>query len=171
MNIAGLGDNKVFFLPYITGERTPHNDPYARGAFVGLNTATRRHDMTQAVMEGVAFSLRDSLEVVRQLGIDVKTTRIISGGAKSPTWCQIIADVFNVNVEKINSQEGSALGAAILAMVGDGSYDSVEEACAALISVTERFTPNPDAAAKYDKKYIVFRQLYRDLKNTFRMMQ
>ena len=170
ISITNLGGNKVYYLPYITGERTPHNDPFAKGAFVGMSSATRRADMTQAVLEGVAFSLRDSLEVVRQLGIDVKTARIISGGAKSPLWCRIIADVLNVNVEKINSQEGSALGAAILAMVGDGAYPSVEAACGSLISVTERFLPDPAVVAKYDEKYRVFMKLYQDLKDTYRIL-
>ena len=170
ISVAGLGDNKVFYLPYIQGERTPYNDPFARGAFVGMSSATRRADMTLAVMEGVAFSLRDSLEVVRGLGIRVKTARIISGGAKSPLWRRIIANVFDADVEIINSQEGSALGAAILAMVGDGAYATVEEACGALIKVTERIAPEPAVVAKYNEKYKIFKKLYRDLKETFLML-
>ena len=169
-NIFNLGDNKVYYLPYLTGERTPHNDPFARGAFVGMSTATRREDMTQAVLEGVAFSLRDSLEAIKRLGVDTDTVRIISGGAKSPLWRRIIADVLNMNVETINSQEGSALGAAILAMVGDGAYATVEEACGALISTTERIMPDPASAAKYNVKYKVYKKLYQDLKETFRML-
>jgi len=168
--VENLGDNKVFFLPYMTGERTPHNDPYARGAFVGMTTMTTRAEMTQAVMEGVAFSLRDTLEVVRQLGVGVTKSRIIGGGAKSPLWCQMIADVFNVSVEKIKSQEGPALGAAILAAVGDGAYASVEDACGALIESAERFEPDAAKVAKYNEKYKIFRKLYRDLKETYKLL-
>lgn len=169
---AGVGDinNKVYFLPYMSGERTPHNDPNAKGAFVGMSMTTTRQNMTQAVMEGVAFSLRDTLEVVRALGVDVKTARITGGGAKSGAWCQMIADVFNVTVEKINSQEGPALGAAVLAAVGDGAYASVADATEAIIKVTESYTPNPAAAEAYNGKYKIFAKLYTDLKDTFERM-
>lgn len=168
--ISALGSNKVYFLPYLSGERTPHNDVDARGAFVGMSMTTKREEMTQAVMEGVSFSLRDTLEIVKKLGVQVDTARIIGGGAKSPLWCQMTADIFNVRVEKINSSEGPAFGAAILAAVGDGAYKSVEDACAALIQVTETFEPNPEAVALYDERYKVYVKLYQDLKDTFKMM-
>ncbi|MDR1914830.1 MAG: xylulokinase [Clostridiales bacterium] len=167
-DIKELGNNRVFFLPYLNGERTPKNDPDARGAFVGMSMATSRHEMTQAVMEGVTFSLRDTLTIVRKLGVDVNTARIYGGGAKSPLWCQMTADIMNVRVEKINSAEGPALGAAILAAVGAGAYDSIEDACAEIIKVTEVFEPNTQAVKSYNKKYEIFVKLYDDLKDTFK---
>ena len=168
---AGIGDpgcNRVFFLPYLNGERTPKNDPSARGAFAGMSMTTKRSDMTQAVMEGVTFSLREILEVVRSLGINVDTARIIGGGAKSPLWRQMTADILNVRVEAINSAEGPALGAAVLAAVGAGAFASVEEACKSLIKVTQVYTPDKDAAERYNNRYKIFIQLYEDLKDTFK---
>ncbi|MCL2355538.1 MAG: xylulokinase [Defluviitaleaceae bacterium] len=167
-NIDKIGKNPVFFLPYLSGERTPHNDSTARGAFVGMNATTTRADMTQAVLEGVSFSLRDILTRVRDLGANVTTARIIGGGAKSPLWCQMIADILRLKVEKMQSEEGPAFGAAILAMVGAGVYKNVEEACAALIKITETFTPDEAVAANYDKRYPVYTGLYTALKDNFR---
>jgi len=166
-NINELGKNNVYFLPYLSGERTPHNDPLARGAFVGMSTTTTRADMTQAVMEGVTFSLRDILERVRELGADVKTARIIGGGAKSPLWCQMTADILRLKVEKIQAGEGPAFGAAILAMVGAGAFATVEEACTKLIAVSESFLPNENTAALYDKCYPIYKNLYDALKPSF----
>ncbi|MCL2203845.1 MAG: xylulokinase [Defluviitaleaceae bacterium] len=165
--ITALGQNKVYYLPYLSGERTPHNDPAARGAFVGMSMTTTRAEMTQAMLEGVAFSLRDVLTRIRALGKTVKTARIIGGGANSPLWCQIVADVLNVQVQKIHSGEGPALGAAILAMVGAGTFPTVEDACAKIIKTTETFTPSPQTAAAYDKHYAVFTGLYEALKDSF----
>ncbi|MCL1844491.1 MAG: xylulokinase [Defluviitaleaceae bacterium] len=166
--IDKIGTNPVFFLPYLSGERTPHNDSTARGAFVGMNATTTRADMTQAVLEGVSFSLRDILTRVRDLGANVTTARIIGGGAKSPLWCQMIADILRLKVEKMQSEEGPAFGAAILAMVGAGVYKNVEEACSALIEITETFVPNETAAASYDKRYPIYTSLYTALKDSFR---
>ena len=170
---AGMGEpgyNRVYFLPYLNGERTPKNDPNARGAFVGMSMTTKRSDMTQAVLEGVTFSLREILEIVRGLGIDVDTARIIGGGAKSPLWRQMTADILNVRVETINSEEGPALGAAILAAVGAGAFATVEEACRALIKVTNSYTPDKEAADRYNTRYKIFIELYEDLKDTFKRM-
>ena len=163
-----LGKNSVYYLPYLSGERTPINDPYARGAFVGMATYTTRADMTLAILEGVAYSLRDNLEAIKKLGINATSARIIGGGAKSPLWCQIMANVLNLRVDKINSDEGPAFGAAILAMVGAGAYISVEEACGALISVTDSYQPDPAAAARYDAHYPVYKDLYQNLAATFK---
>jgi len=165
--LENLGKNNVYFLPYLSGERTPHNNPNARGAFVGMSMTTTRQDMTQAVMEGVAFSLRDILTRVKELGHTVSSARIIGGGAKSPVWCQIVADVLNMKVEKINASEGPAFGAAILALVGAGADYTVEEACEALIQVTEEFTPGT-AATQYDKMYPIYRGLYSALVDTYK---
>ncbi|MCL2189595.1 MAG: xylulokinase [Defluviitaleaceae bacterium] len=162
--ITNLGENKIYYLPYLSGERTPHNNPNARGAFVGMTMATTRAEMTQAVLEGVAFSLRDILVRIRALGKKIDTARIIGGGASSPLWCQIVADVLNVKVQKIHSGEGPALGAAILAMVGAGAFASVEGACAKLIRTTDTFTPNADAAKGYDAHYKIYTNLYEALK-------
>ncbi|MCL1864008.1 MAG: xylulokinase [Defluviitaleaceae bacterium] len=166
-NINKVGTNPVYFLPYLSGERTPHNDSMARGAFVGMNMTTTRADMTLAVLEGVAYSLRDILTRVRGLGAKVTTARIIGGGAKSPLWCQIIADILQLRVEKMQSEEGPAFGAAILAMVGAGAFKNVEEACKALIKVTETFEPNKENAANYDKRYPIYVNLYSALKESF----
>jgi xylulokinase len=166
-NIDKIGNNPVYFLPYLSGERTPHNDSMARGAFVGMNMTTTRADMTQAVLEGVSFSLRDILTRVRDLGAKVTTARIIGGGAKSPLWCQMIADILRLRVEKMQSSEGPAFGAAILAMVGAGVYKNVEEACSALITITETYTPNEAVSANYDKRYPIYVNLYGALKENF----
>jgi xylulokinase len=167
-NIDKIGKNPVYFLPYLSGERTPHNDSKARGAFVGMNMTTTRADMTQAVLEGVAFSLRDILTRVRELGANVTRARIIGGGAKSALWCQMIADILHLKVEKMQSSEGPAFGAAILAMVGAGAYKNVEEACLSLIKITETFTPDKTVSADYDKRYPVYAGLYSALKESFR---
>ena len=161
------GVNPVYFLPYLSGERTPINDPMARGAFVGMNMTTTRADMTQAVMEGVTFSLRDILSRIRDLGAKVDTARMIGGGAKSPLWCQMTADILRLKVEKIQTGEGPAFGAAILAMVGAGAFKNVEEACGSLINITETFTPNENTAQAYDKRYPVYVGLYEALKDSF----
>ena len=120
--IQKLGENNVFFLPYLMGERSPHNNPDARAMFIGMSMDTTREDMTQAVLEGVAFGLRDSLEVARSLGIQIERTKICGGGAKSPLWKKIIANVMNLKVDVIESEEGPALGGAMLAAVGCGEY-------------------------------------------------
>lgn len=168
--ITKLGENNVYFLPYLMGERTPHNNPNARGTFIGMTMDTTRADMTQAVLEGVAFALRDSFEITKSLGVDVSRIRINGGGAKSPLWCQIIANVLNVKVDKINSEEGPALGAAILACVGCGKYSSVEEAAEKLIKVTETTEQDSMLVEFYNKKYEVFKQLYPTLKDIYDKM-
>lgn len=162
-----LGDNNVYYLPYLMGERTPYNDPSARGTFIGMTMETTREDMTGAVLEGVAFSLRDSLEIIRKNGVEVERIRINGGGAKSLLWCRIIANVFNVEVNKINSEEGPAFGAAILATVGCGKYENVEEATGKLIQVIETIKPEEDIVEKYDERYEVYHELYPTLKPIF----
>lgn len=166
-NITKLGENHVYFLPYLMGERTPHNNPKARATFIGMTMDTTREDMTQAVLEGVAFALRDSFEILRSLGITVERTRINGGGAKSPLWCKIIANVLNVKVDKINSAEGPAFGAAILAAVGCGKYATVEQATEKLIRVIETTEQDPALVEKYNERYEIFRGLYPTLKDTF----
>lgn len=159
-NIRELGKNSVYYLPYLMGERTPHNNPNARGVFAGLSLDTTREDMTQAVMEGVSYALRDSLEIARAFGVEITRIRAIGGGAKSMLWCRILANVMNVKVDKINCEEGPGYGAAILAAVGCGVYSSVEEAAEKLIKVVDTIEQDEATVAEYEKRYQVFRSIY-----------
>ena len=165
--ITKLGENTVFYLPYLMGERSPHNDPLARAAFIGMSMDTTRADMTQAVLEGVAVGLRDSLEVARSLGIRIERTKICGGGAKSPLWKKIIANVMNVSVDVIESEEGPGYGGAMLAAVGCGAFASVQEAAEKLVKVTDTVEPEAALVAKYEKQYAKFRQIYPALKTLF----
>ena len=165
--ILRLGENQVFYLPYLMGERSPHNDPKARAVFVGMTMDTTREEMTQAVLEGVVFGLRDSLEIARSLGISITRTRICGGGAKSPLWKKMVANIMNLKVDVIKSEEGPALGGAILAAVGCGEYESVEEAAGRLIRVVETVEPDPELTGKYENCYRKFQKLYPALKPLF----
>ena len=165
--ITKLGENRVFYLPYLMGERSPHNDPDARAAFIGMSMDTTREDMTQAVLEGVAFGLRDSLEVARSIGVSPERTKICGGGAKSPLWRKIIANVMNMKVDIIESEEGPGYGAAILAAVGCGVFSSVEEAAKKLVKIVATEEPDPELTAKYEERYQKFRKLYPALKGMF----
>lgn len=164
---AALGENKVFFLPYLSGERSPHNDVNARGAFLGLSASTCREDMNLAVLEGVAFALRDCVEAAKANGLKIKRTNICGGGAKSAVWKKIIADVLNAEVCTAETEQGPAYGAAILAMVGAGEYKTAEEAVAKIVKIKDTVKPYPEAAAKYNKNYAIFAKLYPALKNIF----
>ena len=165
--IVKLAENRVFYLPYLMGERSPHNDPDARAAFIGMSMDTTREDMTQAVLEGVAFGLRDSLEVARSIGVSPERTKICGGGAKSPLWRKIIANVMNMKVDIIESEEGPGYGAAILAAVGCGVFSSVEEAAKKLVKIVATEEPDPELTVKYEKRYQKFRKLYPALKGMF----
>ena len=166
-DIEKLGENRVFYLPYLMGERSPHNNPDARAMFIGMSMDTTRADMTQAVLEGVAFGLRDSLEVAKSLGIKLERTKICGGGAKSPLWKRIIANVMNLKVDVIESEEGPALGGAMLAAVGCGVYPSVEAIARKLVKVVETIEPEPELAAKYEERYQEFRRIYPTVKELF----
>lgn len=165
--IGKLGENRVFFLPYLMGERSPHNDPNARGTFIGMTMDTTRADMTQAVLEGVAFALRDSFEVAKSQGIRIEKTRICGGGAKSPLWRKIMANVLNIPVEQIESEEGPGLGGAILAAVGCGAFASVEDAADRLVKAAGTETPDAALAAKYEARYQQFKQIYPACRQLF----
>lgn len=165
--IRKLGENHVYYLPYLMGERSPLNDPDARSAFIGMTMDTKREDLTLAVLEGVAFGLRDSLEVARSIGVNPQRTKICGGGAKSPLWRKIIAAVMNMKVDRIESEEGPGYGGAILAAVGCGVYSSVEEAAEKLVKVTETEEPDPVLVEKYERQYQRFRKLYPALKDVF----
>ncbi|GAX91689.1 xylulokinase [Effusibacillus lacus] len=161
------GSNGLLFLPYLLGERTPYADPDARGAFIGM---TLRHDkaaMTRAVLEGVAFALRDSLEIMKQLQIPLSEIRVTGGGAKSKVWRQIIADIMGIEVVSLAVDEGPAYGAALLAGEGAGLYPSVEEACENFIRTEDRILPNPERLQRYDEYYKIYRQMYGVLQNQF----
>ena len=162
-----LGNNHVYFLPYLMGERSPHNNPDARGAFIGMSMDSTRADMTQAVLEGVAFGLRDSVEVARKLGIKLERTKICGGGAKSPLWKKIIANVMNLKVDVIESEEGPGYGGAILAAVACGEYASVEEAASKLVKVIDTVEPDPEIAARYEEQYRKFVKMYPALKDIY----
>ena len=165
--IVKLGENQVFYLPYLMGERSPHNDPSARAAFIGMSMDTTREEMTQAVLEGVAFGLRDSLEVARNLGIQIERTKICGGGAKSLLWKKIIANVMNLKVDVIESEEGPGYGAAILAAVGCGEFENVESAVDKLVHVVETVEPDTELVEKYEKCYRKFKKYYPALKGLF----
>ena len=162
-----LGRNRVFFLPYLMGERSPINDVEARGTFTGLTMDTGRSDLMQAVLEGVAFAIRDSLEVARSLGLDLKKSRICGGGAKSPLWREIMANVCNLELEMIESEEGPGYGGAMLAAVTCGEYESVKEAAGRLVKITGTIQPDPEISARYETQYQKFRQIYPVMKALF----
>ncbi len=165
--ITEIGKNHVYYLPYLMGERTPHNNPNARGCFVGLSMDTKREDMTLAVMEGVTYALRDALEIARSFGVEITRVRAIGGGAKSPLWCKVLANIMNVKVDRINCEEGPGYGAAILAAVGCGEYATVEEAASKLIRVVNTIEQDPAIVAEYEKRYQVFRSIYPALVPVF----
>jgi len=161
------GSEGLLFLPYLTGERTPHPDPLARGAFVGLTVRHTQAHMTRAVLEGVAFGLRDSFELMTQVGLaEVGQVRVSGGGAKSPLWRQILADVLDVELVTVNTTEGAAYGAALLAATGAGFFPDVASACAATVELTGRTVPSP-ASAAYADIYPLYRELYPALRPSF----
>ncbi len=176
-DIEGLLDDiddditDVIFLPYLLGERTPYPDPDARGTFVGMTMNTGRKEMTQAVLEGVAFGLKDSLDIIKEMGLPVDEIRIIGGGAKSIKWRQIMADVFGQSIVGINTNQGGALGAAILAAVGDGAYSDVASATAAIIKVVDAVIPDMTRHIKYQQKHQNYIALYQHLKPYFEKVQ
>ena len=165
--IDKLGENQVFYLPYLMGERSPHNNPDARAMFIGMSMDTTRKDMTQAVLEGVAFGLRDSLEVARSLGLKIERTKICGGGAKSALWKRMIASIMNVKVDVIASEEGPALGGAMLAAVGCGEFPSVEAAAEKIVKIVDTVEPEPELVAKYEEQYQRFKKLYPAVKDWF----
>ncbi|MCQ2772276.1 MAG: xylulokinase [Bacilli bacterium] len=165
-----IGDNSLFFLPYLMGERSPHNDVNAKGAFIGIRPTTSRFDMTLAVMEGVAFALRDCIEIARANGVVITSTKICGGGAKSPLWRKIIANVCGVTVNVPTIEEGPSYGGALLAMVGDKRYSSVDEVVDAVIRTRTSVEPDPELVAKYNNKYETFRVLYPALKDVYKLI-
>ena len=162
-----LGRNHVFFLPYLMGERSPINDVNARGTFVGMTMDTSRSDLVQAVLEGVAFAIRDSFEVARSLGLDIPRSRICGGGSKSPLWRRIFANVLGIPLDTVKTEQGPGYGGAMLAMVGDGLFGSVKEAAEALVEVGGTTEPDPELTARYEAQYRKFKRIYPALKSVF----
>ena len=159
-----LGENRVFFLPYLMGERSPINDTDARGAFVGLSLDTTRRDTVQAVLEGVAFAIRDSFEVAKAIGVEIPRSKLCGGGAKSPVWRKILCNVLNIPLDLPQTEQGPGYGGAMLAMVGAGQYPDVMTCAKELVHVKETLLPDPALAAKYEEKYQIFRKIYPSLK-------
>ena len=159
-----LGENRVFFLPYLMGERSPINDTDARGAFVGLSLDTTRRDTVQAVLEGVAFAIRDSFEVAKAIGVEIPRSKLCGGGAKSPVWRKILCNVLNIPLDLPQTEQGPGMGGAMLAMVGAGRYPDVVTCAKELVHVKETLLPDPALAAKYEEKYQIFRKIYPSLK-------
>jgi xylulokinase len=164
------GSEGLFFLPYLSGERTPHADPEARGCFVGLTLIHDRRHMVRAVMEGVTYSLRDCLDIVRQLGVPVNQIRASGGGSRSALWRQMQADVFNQKVSTIKADEGAAFGVALLAAVGAGAFKDIVEACNATIRVVQETQVDRTTAAYYDRAFPIYRSLYPSLKSDFKQI-
>lgn len=162
-----LGRNHVYFLPYLMGERSPHNDANARGTFIGMTMDSTRADLYQAVLEGVAFAIRDSFEVAKSLGINIQSSKICGGGAKSPLWKKIFANVLNIRLDIIESEEGPGYGGAILAAVACGEYASVEDAASRLVKVVDSVEPDKELAARYEERYHSFVQIYPTVKELF----
>jgi xylulokinase len=164
---APAGCEGLLFLPYLTGERTPHPDPNARGAYVGLTLRHGKAHLIRAVLEGVSFGLRDSLELIRGLGVPIRQVRASGGGARSPLWRQIQADVFNAELALTDVTEGAAFGAALLAGVGAGIYPDVSAAARQAVRVTSSISPGAEDAATYAGLYPTYRSLYGALKPAF----
>ncbi|CDC68112.1 MULTISPECIES: xylulokinase [environmental samples] len=162
-----LGRNHVYFLPYLMGERSPINDTNARGTFIGMTMDTSRSDLVQAVLEGVAFAIRDSFEVARSLGLEIPSTKICGGGSKSPLWRTIFANVLGIPLELLKTEQGPGYGGAMLAMVGCGQYESVQAAADALVEVADRVEPDPELTARYEARYQQFRKIYPALRQVF----
>ena len=162
-----LGRNHVYFLPYLMGERSPINDTNARGTFIGMTMDTTRSDLVQAVLEGVAFAIRDSFEVARSLGLDIPSSKLCGGGSKSPLWRTIFANVLGIPLELPKTEQGPGYGGAMLAMVGCGRFESVQAAADALVEVASVVEPDPELTARYEARYRQYRTIYPALKPVF----
>ncbi len=163
-----LGNNDIYFLPYLMGERSPHNNPDARGCFIGLSMTSTRTDMTQAILEGVAFGIRDSFEAAKKLGVvGIERSMICGGGAKSELWKKIVSNVLNIELTIPETEQGAGFGAAILASVADGVYSSVKEAVTKIVRIKGIVKPDFEIVKRYEKKYEKFRMIYPGLKSFF----
>lgn len=162
------GSEGLIFLPYLSGERTPHPDPFARGAWIGLTSRHGPAHLTRSILEGVAFGLKDIFLLMRDAGLGaIEQVRLSGGGAKSPLWRQILADVLATELVTVNTTEGAAYGAALLAGIGAGIWPDADTACTATIRITDRVTPNPDTVQTYQSLHEHYQALYPALKPTF----
>jgi xylulokinase len=167
ITVEHLGRNHVFFLPYLMGERSPINDTNARGTFLGMTMNTTRADMVQSVLEGVAFAIRDSFEVAKGLGLAIPRSNLCGGGANSPLWRQIMANVLNIPLNLLQTEQGPGYGGAMLAMVACGAYDSVRSAVDALVRVSSTVEPDHSLAGRYEARYQQFKEIYPSVKSLF----
>ena len=163
-----LGKSRLFFLPYLMGERSPINDTNATGMFIGLRPDTTRADMYQAVLEGVSFAIKDNLEIIRELGVDVKASCLCGGGAKSPLWQRILANVLDIELNIPVTEQGPGYGSAILAMVGSGKFTSVKEATDKFFKIKQTVTPEKDLAQLYGKRYEEYSKIYPAVKELYK---
>ena len=164
------GSDKLIYLPYLMGERTPHLDPDCRGVFFGLSAIHTKAHMLRAVMEGVSYSLSDCNDILKEMGIDVDSMMACGGGGKSPVWRQMLADLYDCSVNTVRQTEGPALGVAILAGVGCGIYESVEEACDELISEAQSTGADSSVVGKYKAYHELYKELYGNLKNSYKKL-
>ena len=164
---ANPGSEGLCFLPYLNGERTPYSDPNASGVFFGITYRHRREEICRAVMEGVTFSLRDTLEILREYGIPVGEIRAAGGGAKSRLWRQIQADIFNASILSTSIEEAPACGMALMAAVGCGAFASLKDACHSIIKITDEIKPRPANVEIYEEYFETYRSLYPLLKDTY----
>ena len=165
--MAGPGAEGLFFLPYLTGERAPYYDSDAKGAWIGLTVRHSRPHLIRSILEGASYAMRDSLELIREMGVNIEQIRVSGGGARSPLWRQIQADIYGGDVHTVNATEGPAFGVALLAMVGAGLFSSVPEACDATIRLVDQTAVEPSVKAFHDRGYAIYRKLYQDLRETF----
>lgn len=159
-----MGKNNILYLPYLMGERSPHNDPLTRASFIGINNKTSRRDMTYSVLEGVAFGLKDSLEIIKETGINPKISTLVGGGAKSTLWQNIVANILDIEIATLNVEEGPALGAAIFASVGFGAYNDVSTACEKIVKLKNIIKPDKDIVKSYKKLYNIYKDAYKATK-------
>lgn len=165
-----VGSDRLLYLPYLMGERTPHLDPDCRGVFFGLSAIHTRAHLLRAVMEGVSYSLADCNEILKEMGVDVDQMMACGGGGKSPIWRQMLSDLYQCQVKTVYQSEGPALGVAILAGVGCGIYESVESACDRLIREDRVSQPSAEDGALYEKYHKLYQKLYTDLKDSYKLL-
>ncbi|MGI6229598.1 MAG: xylulokinase [Tractidigestivibacter sp.] len=170
IDLADASTSLTYFLPYLMGERSPHNDPAARGAFVGMRMDTPRHEMTRAVLEGVSFAFRDCLDIARKEGIEVSSSTVCGGGAKSRLWLEMLATILNVTLELPQTEQGPGLGGAMLAAVACGAYPTVADCAGSIVRIKDRVQPRAELVEGYSRRYEVWRGLYPALKDSFSKM-
>ncbi len=171
INDDKLGNNDVYFLPYLMGERSPINDTDARGTFIGMRMDTTRADMVQAVLEGVAFAIRDNVEIAKSLGINIESSGLCGGGAKSPLWQKILSNVLNIKINIPQTEQGPGYGGAMLAMVGTGEYESVNKCAENFIKIKSTILPQREIVERYEKQYEKFKEIYPSVKELFKKIK